>query len=160
MKYISHTCHKTTKIMSYFEQNKQWFQGSKLTLASSHFASDFHQTASAKLYHTHFSATRTLALIIHDSHQNSVWNKHVNWKCFCRIIYTNQMYFFSLFSDGNMTSNLFSSLHHDICHIICSGWCCIQHPYTLLLCWFTHCTQHKCGRSRGSEPLGVNCATQ
>ena len=47
-------------------------QGSKLTLASSHFASEFHQTASAKLYHTHFSATRTLALIIHDSHQNSV----------------------------------------------------------------------------------------
>ena len=42
-------------------------QGSKLTLASSHFASEFHQTASAKLYHTHFSATRTLALIIHDS---------------------------------------------------------------------------------------------
>ena len=73
---------------------------------------------------------------------------------FCRIIYINQTYFFSLFSDGKMTSNLFSSLHHyDICHIICSGWCCIQHPYTLLLCWFTHCTQHKCGHSRGSEPL-------
>ena len=47
-------------------------QGSKLTLASSHFASEFHQTASAKLYHTHFSATRTLAPIIHNSHQNSV----------------------------------------------------------------------------------------
>ena len=60
----------------------------------------------------------------------------------------------SSLSDGNMTSNLFSSLHHyDLCHIICSVWCCIQHPYTLLLCWFTHCTQHKCGRSRGSEPL-------
>ena len=46
------------------------YQGSKLTLASSHFANEFHETASAKLYHTHFSATRTLALIIHDSHQN------------------------------------------------------------------------------------------
>ena len=47
-------------------------QGSKLTLPSSHFASEFHQTASAKSYHMHFSATRTLALIIHESHQNSV----------------------------------------------------------------------------------------
>ena len=47
-------------------------QGSKLTLASLHFASEFHLTASAKLYHTHFSATRTLALIIHESHKNSV----------------------------------------------------------------------------------------
>ena len=37
-------------------------QASKLTLASSHFASGLHQTVSAKLYHTHFSATRTLAL--------------------------------------------------------------------------------------------------
>ena len=37
-------------------------QASKLTLASSHFASGLHQTASAKLYRTHFSATRTLAL--------------------------------------------------------------------------------------------------
>ena len=55
-----------------------------------------------------------------------------------------------------MASNLFSSLHHyDVCHIICSGWC-IQPPYTLLLCWFTHCTQVnilKCCRNRGSEPL-------
>ena len=30
--------------------------------------------------------------------------------------------------------------------------CCIQHPYSLLYRWFTHCTQHTCGRSRGSEP--------
>ena len=43
-----------------------FIQGSKLTLATSHFASEFHQKASAKLYHTHFSATRTLALIIHE----------------------------------------------------------------------------------------------
>ena len=47
-------------------------QGSKLTLASSHFASELHQTANAQLYHTHFSATRTLALIIHESHKKSV----------------------------------------------------------------------------------------
>ena len=47
-------------------------QGSKLTLASSHFASEFHQTASAQLYHTHFSAARTLALIIDESHKKSV----------------------------------------------------------------------------------------
>ena len=32
-------------------------------------------------------------------------------------------------------------------------FCCIQHLYSLLLRWFTHCTQHTCGHSRGSEPL-------
>ena len=37
-------------------------QASKLTLASSHFASGLHQTGSAKLYHMHFSVTRISAL--------------------------------------------------------------------------------------------------
>ena len=46
-------------------------QGSKLTLASSHLASEFHQTVSAISHHTHFSATRTLALKIYESHKNS-----------------------------------------------------------------------------------------
>ena len=55
-----------------FREFLDHLQGSKLTLASSHFASEIHQTASAELYHTHFSATRSSALIIHDSHQNSV----------------------------------------------------------------------------------------
>ena len=36
-----------------------YHQASKLALASSHFASGLHQTASAKLYRTHFSATWT-----------------------------------------------------------------------------------------------------
>ena len=34
---------------------------------------------------------------------------------------------------------------------ICFG-CCIQHPYSLLLHWFMHCTQHTHGCSRGSKP--------
>ena len=41
---------------------QRWFsQALKLTPASSHFASGLHQTASAKLYRTHFSATRVSA---------------------------------------------------------------------------------------------------
>ena len=43
------------------ESDMKRMQGSKLTLASSHFASGLHQTASAKLYRTHFSATTTSA---------------------------------------------------------------------------------------------------
>ena len=70
-------------------------QGSKLTLASSHFASEFHQTASAKLYHTHFSVTRTLALIIHNSHQN-------------KINMSTENVFVELFTQTRRTSSLFS----------------------------------------------------
>ena len=58
--------------------NSDWLQhaqGSKLTLANSHFRRGFYQTASAKLYHTHFSATRISALKICEPHQNSVKSK-------------------------------------------------------------------------------------
>ena len=57
---------KQVQILSSYESVLQ-SQGLKLTVASSHFVSEFHQKASAKLYHMHFSVTRTLALIIHES---------------------------------------------------------------------------------------------
>ena len=68
-------------------------------------------------------------------------------------LFTQTRSTFSLFSLMAIWRVIYFRHYIIMTHVIKSVLVVVfTHPNSLLLCWFTHSTQHTCGRSRGTEP--------